>query len=80
MLAPDDSVAYIDERNSHDVAIVRLGHRAGDRVGDRAGLVLAVDGVIPTLNHDPMPAELRAGQHADAQATDIARRARADPR
>ncbi|CAN5614745.1 hypothetical protein BH11MYX1_BH11MYX1_46230 [soil metagenome] len=55
VIAPDDRVAYIDERNTHDVAIVRL-----DR---HAGLSLALDGVIPRLTNDPMPAEVRTGQH-----------------
>ncbi|HEY0251745.1 MAG TPA: YncE family protein, partial [Kofleriaceae bacterium] len=51
VIAPDDRVAYIDERNTHDVAIVKL---------DRG---LRVDGTIERLVKDPMPAELRAGQH-----------------
>ncbi len=55
-LAPDESVAYIDERNTGDVAIVRI-----DRTG--GGLALAVDGAIATRSADPMPAELRLGQH-----------------
>lgn len=56
VLAADDTVAYIDERNTGDVAIVRL-----DRTG--AALELTVEGVIPRLTADPMPAELRLGQH-----------------
>jgi YVTN family beta-propeller protein len=55
-LSPDESVAYIDERNTNDVAIVRI-----DRSGDH--VVMAVDGTIPRLSADPMPAELRLGQH-----------------
>lgn len=56
-LAPDESVAYIDERNTGDIAIVRI-----DRTGDR--VALAVDGApIPRFAPDPMPAELRLGQH-----------------
>jgi YVTN family beta-propeller protein len=55
-LAPDGSVAYVDERNTGDVAVVRL-----DRT---AGLALAVDGAaIPRFAADPMPARLRLGQH-----------------
>ena len=56
-LAPDDSVAYIDQRNTSDVAVVKL-----DR--SRGALRLAVDGEpIRRLVTDPMPPELRAGQH-----------------
>jgi DNA-binding beta-propeller fold protein YncE/mono/diheme cytochrome c family protein len=55
-LAADDSYAYIDERNTGDIAIVRL-----DRT--QAGLALAVEGVIPRWTADPMPADLRLGQH-----------------
>jgi len=55
VVAADDSVAYIDERNTHDIAIVRL-----DR---RNGLALTNEGTIPRLAHDPMPPELREGQH-----------------
>lgn len=55
-VAPDGSVAYIDERNTGDVAVVRLGRAAG--------LGLAVDGApIPRFTADPMPAPLRLGQH-----------------
>ncbi|HEY0480998.1 MAG TPA: hypothetical protein VGD37_25960 [Kofleriaceae bacterium] len=55
-IAPDGSVAYIDERNTGDVAVVRL-----DRT---AGLALSVDGApIPRFTTDPMPAALRLGQH-----------------
>lgn len=55
-VAPDGMVAYIDERNTGDVAVVRL-----DRT---AGLSLAVDGApIPRFAADPMPAPLRLGQH-----------------
>ncbi len=56
-LAPDESVAYIDERNTGDVAVVRID-RASDHVG------LTVDGApIPRFASDPMPAPLRFGQH-----------------
>jgi YVTN family beta-propeller protein len=39
-LSPDESVAYIDERNTGDVAVVRL-----DRSGER--VAMTVDGTIP---------------------------------
>jgi YVTN family beta-propeller protein len=56
-IAPDDSVAYLDERNTGDVAVVRIT-RTGAHVS------LAVDGApIARLTADPMPAELRLGQH-----------------
>jgi YVTN family beta-propeller protein len=55
-VAPDGSIAYVDERNTGDVAVVRL-----DRT---AGLALTVDGPpIPRFAADPMPAQLRLGQH-----------------
>ncbi|MBV8758221.1 MAG: YncE family protein, partial [Deltaproteobacteria bacterium] len=54
-LSPDETVAYIDERNSGDVAVVSL-----DRTGDHP--VLAVAGTIARLETDPMPADLRLGQ------------------
>jgi YVTN family beta-propeller protein len=55
-IAPDGLVAYIDERNTGDVAVVRL-----DRT---AGLALVVDGApISRFTADPMPAALRLGQH-----------------
>lgn len=55
-LSPDESIAYIDERNSGDVAVVHI-----DRTGDH--VVLAADGTIARLAADPMPAPLRLGQH-----------------
>ena len=57
-LAPDDSIAYVDERNTGDVAAVRLTRSA-------AGLSLAVDGqtISRSAAADPMPAQLRFGQH-----------------
>ncbi len=55
VLSPDERVAYIDERNSGDVAIIDI-----DRTD---GIALAVDATIPRLASDPMPATLRLGQH-----------------
>ncbi len=55
-IAPDDSVAYIDERNTGDVAIVKI-MRSGTTVS------LAADGTIPRLAADPMPMQMRLGQH-----------------
>jgi YVTN family beta-propeller protein len=54
-LSPDESVAYIDERNTGDVAVVRL-----DRSGER--VAMTVDGTIPRMAADPMPEGLRLGQ------------------
>ena len=56
-LAPDDSVAYIDERNTGDVAIVRI-----DRTGGRIALSVD-DPVIVRRTTDLMPADMRLGQH-----------------
>ncbi|MEO8550058.1 MAG: beta-propeller fold lactonase family protein [Kofleriaceae bacterium] len=55
VLAPDDSVAYVDERNTGTIAVVRLTRGAT--------VSLASDGAIPRLAADPMPAALRLGQH-----------------
>jgi YVTN family beta-propeller protein len=55
-LSPDDTLAYIDERNTQDVAIVKI-----DRSGER--VALTVEGTIPRVMDDPMPAGLRLGQH-----------------
>jgi cytochrome c peroxidase len=49
----DDGTAYVDERNTSDIAVLRLD-----------GGSLVVDGpAIPRLVADPMPAPLRLGQH-----------------
>jgi len=56
VLAADDSVAYVDERNTGDIAVIRLDRRDGH-------LALATEAVIPRFTADPMPAELRTGQH-----------------
>jgi len=59
-LSPDDALAYIDLRNTGDIAVVRI-----DRV-DPAGprVALSADGPpIARLERDPMPAALRLGQH-----------------
>jgi YVTN family beta-propeller protein len=55
-LAPNESVAYIDERNTGDVAIVSIARDAG-------GVQLAVSGApIARYAVDPMPAQMRLGQ------------------
>jgi YVTN family beta-propeller protein len=56
VIAADDSVAYVDERNTGDVAVVRIDRSS-------AGIALSVDGVINRRSTDPMPANLRLGQH-----------------
>lgn len=49
-----DGHAYVDERNTGDVVVLRL----------EAGGSLAIDGApIPRLERDPMPPALRLGQH-----------------
>ncbi|CAN5414274.1 hypothetical protein BH11MYX1_BH11MYX1_34910 [soil metagenome] len=56
-IAPDDAVAYLDERNTGDVAVVRIT-RSG------TGVSLAIEGPpIARLEVDPMPAQMRLGQH-----------------
>lgn len=57
VLSPDERFAYVDERSSGDVAVLRLERSGGTlRVG--------VDGApIVRLANDPMPPELRLGQH-----------------
>ena len=69
VLSADEREAYVLERNTADVAVIAL---------DRSdGLALAVDGVIPVLAADPMPAPLRLGQHlffsANSDETPITR-------
>jgi len=55
--APDDSVAYLDERNTRDVAVVKLARNGN-------GISLVVDGApIARMTSDPMPAQMRLGQH-----------------
>jgi YVTN family beta-propeller protein len=56
-IAPDNSVAYIDQRNTGDVAVIALTRAPGE-------IALAVDGApIPRFDSDPMPANMRFGQH-----------------
>lgn len=55
-LSPDGTRVYVDERNSGDVAVVKLD--ATD-----AGVTLSVDSSIARLKSDPMPKEVREGQH-----------------
>src|SRR5262249_12942532 len=62
-LSPDDAFAYVDQRNTGDVAVVRI-----DRSGPQ-GIALSVDGdTIPRFSADPMPSELRLGQHLSNSA------------
>ncbi|HMG21547.1 MAG TPA: hypothetical protein VK607_09535, partial [Kofleriaceae bacterium] len=64
-VAPDGSVAYIDERNTGDVAVVRIDRGAAPA----PGLALGVDGPpIPRFAVDPMPPALRLGQHLFSSA------------
>ena len=57
VLSPDGATAYVDERNTADVAVLQV-----DRTG--GSLALTVDGApIARLAKDPMPAQLRLGQH-----------------
>ena len=56
VISPDEKFAYIDERNTGDVAVVAI---------DRGGApILSIDGApIARFSTDPMPAQLRFGQH-----------------
>lgn len=57
VLSPDEQRAYVDQRNSGDVAVLQV-QRAADT------LTLRVDGPpIARLERDPMPAPMRLGQH-----------------
>jgi DNA-binding beta-propeller fold protein YncE len=56
VLSADGTVAYVDERVSGDVAVLRLDRSSGT-------LKASVDGApIPRWSSDPMPATLRLGQ------------------
>jgi YVTN family beta-propeller protein len=56
-IAPDGRAAYIDQRNTGDVAVIALT-RSSEQ------LALAVDGApIPRFTGDPMPPDMRFGQH-----------------
>jgi YVTN family beta-propeller protein len=56
-ISPDDQLLYIDERNTSDIAVVRVTRSA-------TGVTLAADGsAIPRRPSDAMPATLRLGQH-----------------
>jgi YVTN family beta-propeller protein len=55
VISPDGKSAYIDERNTSDVAVIAID--------TSNGITLTVDGAsIPRLSKDPMPAAMRAGQ------------------
>jgi YVTN family beta-propeller protein len=68
VLSSDDRFAYVDQRNTGDVAILRIARDAG-------APTLTVDGVVPRLAADPMPAALRKGQwlfhSADSDTSNI---------
>jgi YVTN family beta-propeller protein len=56
VISPDGLTAYVDERVSTDVAVLKLDRTSG-------ALTVTVDGAaIPRVAHDPMPAMLRLGQ------------------
>lgn len=57
VIAADDSFAYVQERNTNDVIAIALDRSTGV-------LVPTVDGTpVATLTTDPMPQEMRFGQH-----------------
>jgi DNA-binding beta-propeller fold protein YncE len=60
VVSADGKTAYLHERNSNDVAVIAL-NETGSGTG---GFSMTVDGAaIPTVTADPMPADMRAGQH-----------------
>ncbi len=58
VLSPDGTTAYVDERNTGDIAVLAIDCGSGD-------VAVTVDGAtIPRYaSADPMPATLRLGQH-----------------
>jgi YVTN family beta-propeller protein len=57
VLSPDGKHAYVDERNTGDVAVIAVD------TSDPTTINLSVDGpAIPRLMKDPMPAAMRHGQ------------------
>ncbi len=55
--SPDETFAYVEERNTNDVVVLDVNRTDG-------ALTLTVDGApIATLASDPMPTEMRFGQH-----------------
>ncbi len=57
VISADDTLAFVQERNTNDVVVLALDRSSGS-------LVATVDGAaIPTLTSDPMPPDVRAGQH-----------------
>lgn len=56
-VSPDGKFAFVDERNSNDVAAVQLDQSSGKLVMSLVG------NPIPRSAADPMPAQLRLGQH-----------------
>jgi mono/diheme cytochrome c family protein len=56
VLSPDGATAYVDERNTGDIVALRITRDTG--------VTLTADGSpIARLAADPMPAQLRLGQH-----------------
>ncbi|HEY2517873.1 MAG TPA: beta-propeller fold lactonase family protein [Polyangiaceae bacterium] len=51
-----DGHVYVDQRNTSDVAV--LSYTSGD-----AGPVVTVGAILPRLTSDPMPPQVRLGQH-----------------
>jgi YVTN family beta-propeller protein len=54
VVAPDGRSAWVHERGTSDVALLSIDEATG---------ALAVEGTVPLLETDPMPAKLRLGQH-----------------
>jgi YVTN family beta-propeller protein len=57
VVSPDGKTAYVDQRNTGDVAVIAIDTSVADTI------TLTVDGaVIPRMMSDPMPPQLRHGQ------------------
>ena len=57
VISPDDQFLYVDERNTTDVAVVKIART-------ETAISLTVDGAaISRVVHDPMPTPMRTGQH-----------------
>ena len=56
VISPDDAHAYVDERNTGDVLVLDIH--------EGSNVPLTIDGTpIPRYTSDPMPAQVRLGQH-----------------
>ncbi|HEY2368709.1 MAG TPA: c-type cytochrome, partial [Polyangiaceae bacterium] len=57
VLSPDETHAYVQERNTNDVVVLDIARASG------VVTVSVEPTVIPTITSDPMPTTMRFGQH-----------------